>query len=155
MLCVLCGSPFETRHSQGKYCPEPCRRVGERKSWNKYSAKNRERRRLYYRQYYAENGPEIIAKQLIRMARTDQTIARRIYKIRSNQKYPERERARQKVYMAVRAGLLIPQLCEKCGARKVEAHHEDYSKPLDVNWLCTKHHAAADKARRTREKEKV
>lgn len=31
--------------------------------------------------------------------------------------------------------------CEVCGATKVEAHHDDYTKPLDVRWLCKRHHA--------------
>ena len=29
--------------------------------------------------------------------------------------------------------------CEVCG-KKAHAHHEDYSKPLEVTWLCHKHH---------------
>ncbi len=38
---------------------------------------------------------------------------------------------------AIRDGGLIKQPCERCSAVKgVQAHHEDYSKPLDVNWLC-------------------
>lgn len=40
------------------------------------------------------------------------------------------------------ARVLAKQLCEKCGV-KAEAHHEDYSKPLEVRWLCKKHHAEA------------
>lgn len=31
--------------------------------------------------------------------------------------------------------------CEVCGETKVEAHHDDYLKPLDVRWLCKRHHA--------------
>jgi hypothetical protein len=28
----------------------------------------------------------------------------------------------------------------RCGEPKVHAHHEDYSRPLDVTWLCQKCH---------------
>lgn len=40
---------------------------------------------------------------------------------------------------AVRDGRAFPRPCEKCG-RKAHAHHDDYDKPLDVRWLCPKHH---------------
>jgi hypothetical protein len=33
--------------------------------------------------------------------------------------------------------------CSICGAERAEAHHPDYSKPLDVIWLCKTHHAQA------------
>lgn len=55
-------------------------------------------------------------------------------------KYPDKNKARQRVYDAKRHGKLAEQPCEICGALKVTAHHEDYSKPLDVIWLCPKHH---------------
>jgi hypothetical protein len=41
---------------------------------------------------------------------------------------------------AIRDGRLIRQPCEVCGALNVEAHHDDYSKPLTVRWLCRRHH---------------
>jgi ribosomal protein S27AE len=51
-----------------------------------------------------------------------------------------------KVHRAKKAGRLTPLPCEKCGAVKVDAHHDDYSKPLQVRWLCRAchraHHAA-------------
>jgi hypothetical protein len=45
------------------------------------------------------------------------------------------------VKYAIQSGKLIRQPCEVCGELRVQAHHDDYSKPLDVKWLCTKHHA--------------
>ena len=53
---------------------------------------------------------------------------------------PKKKRASNMVSNAVRDGKLIKQPCEKCGHKKVEAHHDDYDKPLDVRWLCKKHH---------------
>lgn len=40
---------------------------------------------------------------------------------------------------AARAGL-VQQPCEVCGVSPAVMHHEDYSKPLEVRWLCHKHH---------------
>ena len=50
-------------------------------------------------------------------------------------------KAHRDVSYAVKTGKLIRQPCERCGtAEHVVAHHEDYSKPLDVVWLCKHHH---------------
>lgn len=65
-------------------------------------------------------------------------------------KYPERARAHQKVYYAVKTGKLFRKPCW-CGAIKVEAHHFDYSKPLEVEWVCRPHHELADKVRQISE----
>jgi hypothetical protein len=54
-------------------------------------------------------------------------------------KHPERKAAKVAVAMAVRAGRLLPQLCSVCGD-KAQAHHDDYSRPLEVIWLCPFHH---------------
>ncbi|OQY69567.1 MAG: hypothetical protein B6D44_17670 [Ignavibacteriales bacterium UTCHB2] len=63
------------------------------------------------------------------------------YKKIQVKRYPERVRARQKKYYHVRQGNISPQPCEVCGTTKsIEAHHEDYSQPLDIVWLCTPHH---------------
>jgi len=49
---------------------------------------------------------------------------------------------------AIKSGKLLKQPCEVCGKTKVEAHHDDYSKPLDVRWLCKFHHTEHHKLER-------
>lgn len=41
---------------------------------------------------------------------------------------------------AIRDGRLIRKSCEVCGKKKAHAHHEDYYYPMNVKWLCPKHH---------------
>ncbi len=51
--------------------------------------------------------------------------------------HPEKFRARSAVSSAIRRGALARQPCRDCGSTvDVEGHHPDYSKPLDVVWLC-------------------
>lgn len=77
---------------------------------------------------------------------------------RYRQRYPERARekarryrernrdkirARDRLNYAVKSGAMIrPDACEDCGVtdRPIEAHHRDYSKPLEVRWLCDRCH---------------
>lgn len=56
-------------------------------------------------------------------------------------KNPEKHKAQNAVAIAIRAGKIKKRPCEKCGTiDNIHAHHEDYSKPLDIMWLCSKHH---------------
>lgn len=49
----------------------------------------------------------------------------------------QKQKAADTLNAAIRNGSLARQPCERCGAtEKIDAHHEDYSKPLDVVWLC-------------------
>ncbi len=41
---------------------------------------------------------------------------------------------------AIKDGMLKRQPCVVCGNPKVHGHHPDYDKPLEVIWLCPKHH---------------
>lgn len=63
------------------------------------------------------------------------------YKRAQKARYPERVYARELVRRAVRSGRLVRGVCA-CGSVETFAHHEDYSKPLDVRWLCRACHRA-------------
>ncbi len=58
----------------------------------------------------------------------------------SIKKYPEKARARAKLNYALRTGKITKSPC-RCGKIKSEAHHSDYSKPLQVIWLCRTCHS--------------
>lgn len=54
--------------------------------------------------------------------------------------------AQQLMYMERRSGRIVAQPCEICGKKKnIQGHHENYDKPLEVIWLCHKHHRARHK----------
>lgn len=57
-----------------------------------------------------------------------------------SQKGCPKERCRRKTRYAVKSGALAVAPCEVCGTENVEAHHDDYSNPMQVRWLCRKHH---------------
>lgn len=51
----------------------------------------------------------------------------------------QKTHARALINSAIRYGKIVPRPCEVCG-KKAQAHHDDYSKPYDVKWLCQLHH---------------
>jgi len=102
-----------------------------------------------------KNKDHYIAFDKARAMRPDRVAARAAYQMtesgraavkRAHQKYaeksPERRAATIAVGNAVRDGKLIPwpvcAIADCCA--KPEAHHPDYSRPLDVVWLCSSHH---------------
>ncbi len=70
---------------------------------------------------------------------------RRLAKERRDKNY-----ARHLVRTHVKNGKLKKEPC-KCGETKVEAHHTDYTLPLDVIWACKTHHVELDRMKRERE----
>ena len=65
---------------------------------------------------------------------------------RQRKRHPHKTRARKALASAVARGSIAkPILCERCGERTepidLHGHHEDYGKPLDVDWLCRQCHA--------------
>lgn len=56
-------------------------------------------------------------------------------------RFPKKYRCHVAVARARRDGTLVRGNCEECGTNKrIEGHHPDYDKPLEVVWLCKDHH---------------
>lgn len=53
---------------------------------------------------------------------------------------PAAAKAHRILRAAVRRGEVKRQSCSLCGGLGSHAHHEDYTRPLDVTWLCRWHH---------------
>jgi hypothetical protein len=68
-----------------------------------------------------------------------------------SQVYDAKAQARKLAYYAFRRGRITQTPCEHCGIEeRLEMHHDDYSKPLEVRWLCVPCHKALT-ARQRRE----
>lgn len=59
---------------------------------------------------------------------------------RQRERYPERYGARLFLNAAVLLGFVTRGPCAQCGKTPTDGHHHDYSKPLDVTWLCRSCH---------------
>ena len=101
---------------------------------------NREAKSDYYREYdraRANNPDRVEARKnyaSTECGRQASVRARKAY----SERYPMRRAAHVITGNEIRAGRLIkPEYCESCGgSHKIEAHHDDYTKPLDVRWMC-------------------
>jgi hypothetical protein len=100
------------------------------------------------RRYYAEK-PEKLVDQRERMRRKwrespGEMRARDRARYRGGKakqtKDPVKVAAHNLLNYALRTGRIEKESCLFCGAERVEAHHHDYMKPLEVTWLCRRHH---------------
>jgi hypothetical protein len=63
------------------------------------------------------------------------------YQEQYHRRYPNKYKAHNALNNAIKNKQLIKNPCEICGrVSRVHAHHADYSKPLEIRWLCPVHH---------------
>lgn len=109
---------------------------------------------LYNKQRYQEKKEKIKADvKKYREENPEKVFQMRLAKALAE---PSHKRAYKVVESALKAGVLVnPQKCSICGCEppehRIEAHHADYTKPLDVIWVCTPCHRALDAERREKE----
>jgi len=155
-------SPDKRSKDRLKYWCKKCSNVAGKQY--RGSAKGVEFYKEYYKKYYpsdkrkesakkysaSENGKER-AKQYRQsdegkkvMARYNQTEKGKVNRIKQVKKWnksnPIKLKAGRVIENLLRNGGIVKFPCETCGELRVHAHHCDYSKPLDVTWLCPQHH---------------
>lgn len=91
-----------------------------------------------FRKEYAKHKQDYL-RRCVRWRKTEkgQTSLRKTY-VEQRAKSPEKYKARTLLNAAVLSGKVVkPYCCATCKKpRKLAAHHPDYSKPLEVIWLC-------------------
>jgi len=148
--CIACGGrkPIEDFYTHPAMsdgylnkCKECCKQ---------HNRENRSTKLDYYRQYDRNRANEplrflarIEYASTERGKQLDQEDSKRWIK-----RNPEKRKAHSAVSNAIRDGKLKRLPCELCYAEKAQAHHADYSKPLEVRWFCTECHAVIHKDER-------
>ena len=137
--CCVCKEvkkeeEFTYHKKQGRQaqCKE-CRRELNKK----YREENRERCRALCKKHREENRELYRESSRKHYQKNKQTHKERV---RDYARSSIKTRVVSAANYAIKTGKLIRQPCEVCGAEKVDAHHDDYAKPLEVRWLCRSHH---------------
>lgn len=105
-----------------------------------YAIKWRKENKEKVEQYKRENAELLREKQRQKRAKNPEKVyeeGRRYYETNA-----KRVIARARLHRAIASGKVVPMLCQVCG-EYAHGHHPDYDRPLDVVWLCPKHHAQA------------
>lgn len=96
--------------------------------------------------YYQANREKMLAQQATYYQANKEKVLAGITKYREAN--PEKRKAHIAVSNAISNGKLVSLPCSECGETKTEAHHYAYDMPLDVIWLCRKHHTQLHKEHR-------
>lgn len=120
--CSICGKEFlNSQHYQNKRKNKP--------AYCSYSCSAKRTHQLYsYRGMNNPNHKTVWEKAIIKALRD------------ITRPFDVQRQASAKLCMAVHDGKITRQNCSICGEPNAEGHHTDYSKPLEVVWLCDKHH---------------
>lgn len=105
-------------------------------SKEKYRTENPDKVRETNQRYYQANKEKVNARCKAYRDSGKHTENNR----RWREKNREKVRAHGVLGYHLKKGNITKQPCEGCGAEKVHAHHDDYSKPLEVKWFCPQCH---------------
>jgi hypothetical protein len=85
-----------------------------------------------------QEGPRLSDRKRNKTAKRKKHLAENAKQWRA--KNPDKYKAQTALNNALRDGRVKREPCLFCGADHVHGHHTDYSKPLDVHWVCPRCH---------------
>lgn len=107
-----------------------------------YNKVNYEKKRASDARYYVRHRARLLRRAKAYIKTPSGKESRKKYQIKWHGENGEKKQAHSKVNFLIRCGEIKKLPCGRCGdGRFVHAHHEDYSRPLNIVWLCPLHHA--------------
>ncbi len=139
--CTDCNERFSLPNFyKGSAKCKPC--------YKKRVSKNRVEKIDKYREYERQRG--MLPHRIAGRKKYSETTAGKAAQARARKKWLSQNSSKRAAHVilgnAVRDGkILKPDACSVCGyLGRIDGHHDDYTKPLDVTWLCrschVKHH---------------
>jgi hypothetical protein len=119
--CELCGArffarPWDRKRGRGKYCSASCRSKIGRASQDTTGDRNPNWKGGVWKSNTLKKAAEWNAAN------------------------PDKRRAHHAVQNEIEQRRMLRMPCQICGAERTDAHHADYSKHLEVRWLCRSCH---------------
>lgn len=106
--------------------------------------KNKEKKKQQATDYYYANYEKRLEQKKIWAKNNKEKLRkyRKTYWVKYKKRKVVEEKARMLLNLAVEKGKITrPDTCSKCNKKGlIHAHHNDYEKPLEVEWLCHKCH---------------
>lgn len=107
---------------------------------NLYVQANREQIAKRKRRWYERNRQRLAERSQASRMTPEGRAKLNQRSVRYTQRNRDKKRARSALHNALSNGRMSRQSCEYCGNSDSQAHHHDYSKPLEVVWACFKCH---------------
>lgn len=136
VICRECKTAFEPTPGQKRWICKPCVRAYDKQ----YRARRKVEGRPVVSGKMSKEWHAAYEKQYRKRPDVRTRLAAKWHERIASPEERHKYECRWKTQRAIESGKLIRQPCEVCSSVPTDAHHDDYTKPLDVRWLCRQCH---------------
>ncbi len=144
-ICEICGGKYLSSITYGKCCSDKCRTTRWRRTEKGRACvvrSNKRHKRPDIKKVCIHCGKGFVTARLSQKlcSGCSPTAGAYIAQKKYRARFPKKARAGDIVNKRIQRGVsLVRELCSVCG-NEAEVHHPNYNKPLEIVWLCKKHH---------------